>query len=235
LMSAFRDRLLQTRALLVGAAFLLCAGCGPRADQTDQSVKAAPADKRFATPKDSARTLFQAMNDGNIALVKECILQEPGQAEIAEGFTEMTVAMRKATEAAKKRFGQDFREAAGGPFGSMSVATDEIDNAIERIRGDGASLKIEEKQMDLQLMRIDGAWKTDLIASFSSDLDLRSPENRQMTRNVFNAMARGADKTTTEITSGKYKNALDAVQGLARNMQSAIGEEQNRLTKPKSG
>jgi hypothetical protein len=188
-------------------------------------------DPRLGNPKSAARTLFQAMYDNDLVTAKSCIVAGPGQTEMVEAMTKMMFAMRGATEAAFKRYGDEFAKLAGGSLDMAHVDPKQIDAGSETIDGASARIVLQNGKTTLRLVRIEKDWKVDMLQSFAPKVNLADPQMMRVMTSMFSGMARAGDQTKAEIEAGKYPSARPAVQALLANMKRAVEEEKERAIK----
>jgi hypothetical protein len=86
-----------------------------------------------------AKALFQAMDDDGAIAAEAYTVSKPGQSEVVEAMTKMMAAMRRASDTAIQRFGDEFSRLAGGHLDTAHINPKDIDEGSEAIVGDTAT------------------------------------------------------------------------------------------------
>ena len=209
-----------TMPLLLLLAFLLIAGGGCGKSSTTSSTTPVNRD----TPKAVAKTLFQAMYDGDRKTAAECVTPGPGQADAIEGSTVVTVGMRKATDAMVKRWGTAEVEKQLGPVDVSRIDPRLIDDGKETITGNTATIKTTKQTQTIQLAKGDDGWRVDLARTLSLDEKMIA-----MAKPMFSAMGKAGEEIAAEVEGGKYNNINEGVTALKARIQQSIQKEQKRM------
>ena len=203
-------------------ALLLVAGNGCDKSSTT-GTSAAPVNRD--TPKAVAKTLFQAMYDGDRKTAKECITPGPGQADALEGSTVVTVGMRKATDAMVKRWGTKEIDKQLGPVDVTRSDPRLIDQGKETITGNTATITTTNKQMQtIQLARGSDGWRVDLAKTLNLDEKMIA-----MAKPMFTAMGKAGEEVAAEVEAGQYNHVVEGVNALKARIQQSIQNEQKRM------
>jgi hypothetical protein len=213
---------------LLALLLLIVAGAGcDKSSSTGAGGGSAPAVNR-ETPKAVAKTLFQAMYDGDRKLAAQCITPGPGQADALEGGTVVTVGMRKATDAMVKRWGTAEVEKQLGPVDVTRIDPRLIDEGKETIAGNTATIKTSKQSQPqtqtIQLARGDDGWRVDLAKTLNLDEKLLI-----MAKPMFSAMGKAGEEVAAEVEAGKYNNMVEGVTALKARIQQSIEKEQKRM------
>src|SRR3954469_8810000 len=75
----------------------------------------------LSSPKQAAKTLFQAMYDGDMSKAKACVLSGAGNDAAVDVGTKISTSMRKATDAIFKKFGDTIKNPNGQPINPNSI------------------------------------------------------------------------------------------------------------------
>jgi hypothetical protein len=194
-------------------------GCGK---SSSTGAGATPVNRD--TPKAVAKTLFQAMYDGDRKTAAECITPGPGQADALEGSTVVTVGMRKATDAMVKRWGTKEVEKQLGPVDVTRIDPRLIDEGKETITGNTATIKTTKQTQTIQLAKGDDGWRVDLAKTLNLDEKMLT-----MAKPMFTAMGKAGEEVAAEVEAGKYNNMVEGVNALKARIQQSIQNEQKRM------
>src|SRR5262249_48724020 len=139
---------------LVLAASIVGSGCGRKVDE------------RLATPKSSARHLFQAMYEGDRLTAQVCAIPE-NDFGITPCMLEMVVSMRRATDAVAQRCGEEVRRLLGGPLDAPRIDPRQIENGVKRKEGETATIECAGSKTVLHLKHTKLGWRVDVPASIA--------------------------------------------------------------------
>jgi len=180
----------------------------------------------LSSPKQAAKTLFQALYDNDTTKAKACVMSGAANETAVEIAARVSSSMRKASDAIFKKFGQTLKDPSGKPVNPNNINPKEIDDGTEEINGDTAKLILGASQKTLDLKRIDGQWKVDLRTMFHLPDD---PALLAKARTMLDAMSQAADDVASDVEQDRYKTANEAIGDISVRMKAALEAEQQRL------
>jgi hypothetical protein len=175
------------------------------------------------TPKSTARTLIQAMADGDKSVVHNCIVKDSDQRKLADGVMALTHGVNHASNSMQKRYGETISRSLGGPIDFAKLRADMIDSGEETITGDSATLVTRAMKLDMQ-KRSDG-WRIDLIKSLGID----DQNVIKYALPWFAALGTAANDVAIEIDAGKYPTFTAAIDALQSRIGDAMAEQGRKI------
>jgi len=178
-------------------------------------IAAVAADTDLSTPKGAAKAFGEGMSQGNFDAVKAAVLADEAQTKALEALVKVIANFKKVEEAAVTKFGEAGKTVASQQQMSIGEELAKIDQAVEKIEGDTATLTSPGSQEPLHLKKADGQWKVDFAAMPGSDQIAQAVP-------MIDAMAGAAGELSEEITADKYKTADEAKNALGQKMMAAM-------------
>jgi hypothetical protein len=207
--------------LSAGIVCVLCA-----MSMAQPATQPAPFD--LSTPKAAAKTFIQAVEaaDGD-AINKVMLAETPDQQKLATAFSDVIVAGKKLSEAARAKFG-----AAGAALGEGMITKDDIakiENAQVEQKGDTATLTIPGQSKPLTFQKKGNEWRLQVM-DFAGAL----PDQIDKQRVLLGAVAHALTEATDEISSGRYSNATDAEAAIKAKLNNVMVKNFQPTTAPTS-
>jgi hypothetical protein len=172
------------------------------------------AGEDYSTPRNAVKSLYAALVAGSVSSARGAVCNEEQQAVIEE-MKALIVGVLAAQDAATARFGSSGASVFGG-LPSM----DDIDQAIECIQGDTATLAIKNSEKQIQLKKISGQWKVDLF----SVLGL-TPDSTEKAKRAITSAGKAATAVAKRIKEGQFNSLKAADEALQWQMKLAVASE----------
>jgi hypothetical protein len=169
----------------------------------------------LSTPKAAARSMFVAIQSGDIDAIRNGLYQaSPQQSELAGARAELIVAGKRLGDAMHARFPGAAGSIGGGTLDPADLQR--LDQATVEQSGDRAKLTVPGQNRPMSFRRQDGLWR--LVISDTSDA---TPEAIAKQTLLVHMMAEAMNTSATEISSGTHKtpeSAVSAIQGRLRDV-----------------
>ncbi len=175
-----------------------------------------PAPFDLSTPKAAAKTFIQAVEAADSETLNKVMLAEGAdQQKLAASFSDVIVAGKKLSEAARAKFG-----AAGAALGEGMITKDDIakiDTAQVEEKDNTATLTIPGQSKPLTFQKKDNQWRLQVM-DFAGAL----PDQIQKQQVLLGAVAHALKEATDEINSGRYSNANDAEAAIKSKLNNVM-------------
>lgn len=169
----------------------------------------------LSSPTAAARSLFEAVDRGDEAAIREILFAEDDrQREIAGAYATLVVSAKRLADAAQKRYGDSADAIARGALPDVEIQG--LDAAVVKEAGDTATLQTPTMPRAMRLRRTDAGWKV-----LTEDPDIppdRVAPQVSLTRDIAAAMSEVAD----EIAAGKYPAVQEAESAISQRINEAI-------------
>ena len=173
------------------------------------------AEPDLSTPKNAAKSLYHAIDGGDVDAVRSSLYQPNAQqAELASARAELFVAGKQLGDAMHARFPGAAGAIGGGTLDPAAI--ERIDQATVEQFGDRARLTVPGQGRPMSFRRQDGRWR--LVISDPSDA---SPEAIAKQTLLVHMMATAMQTSAAEISAGTHKTpeaAVDAIQPRLHNV-----------------
>jgi hypothetical protein len=178
---------------------------------------AAPgAEPDLSTPKQAARTLFNAISAGDRDAVRASLYADTdARRELASAMADLIVAGKKLGDTAHAKFG-----AAGDPIGrGMLDPSDlsKLEAAVAKESGDAATIEVPGQPRPMSFRRQDGKWKL-VVTDFGGAAPENIGKQTKLVRLIGDAVATAAN----DVDSGKYKTAEEATYAIQQSLHHAM-------------
>jgi hypothetical protein len=173
-----------------------------------------PAAADYSTPKAAARSFVQALANGDSAAAEEAVIASPEQMKNVDLLAMMAGSMKKLTDAAVAKFGEEGQSIAG-QHARLEENLKQIDDAQVQVNDDVATLASADQKRPVTLKKQNGQWKVDMGSM---------PGTEQLTQaaGAIRAMAKAANDTAGEISKDQYKSVEEARDAFQKKMMAAL-------------
>lgn len=165
------------------------------------ALLAAEAD--LSSPKAAVKSLYNAIDSGDPAAVRE-VLYNPGHSALIDAYADLLVNGRKLGAAAAEKFG-----AAGDALGRAMLTKEDlarIDDARETVADGVTTLAIPGQGRPMSFKQLDGKWRLLLP-------ETPAQSEAQKLRFV-QGMSQAFIDATHDIEAGKFPTAAEAEQAI---------------------
>ncbi|HTL30274.1 MAG TPA: hypothetical protein VL282_13670 [Tepidisphaeraceae bacterium] len=181
-----------------------------------QPAASQPVTLDLSSPKSAAKSLVQAVEAGDGDALKKIMLSEgPDQEHLASAFSDVIVAGKKLSDAARVKFG-----AAGEAMGQGMITNEDIakiDTAQVDEKGDKATLTIAGQAKPMNFQKKDDQWKLQVM-----DFAGAQPDSITKQRSLLGAVAHALNEAAEEISSGRYANVKDAEAAVTAKLNNVM-------------
>lgn len=170
----------------------------------------------LSSPKIAARSLYVAIQAGDVEAVRESLYQgNAQQGELAGAMADLIVAGKKLGDAARARFGKAGDALGRGMLDSNDLAR--LDQSAVEIKEDRAKLTVPGQPRPMSFRRQDGRWRLVI-----HDLTNATPESIAKQTALVHMMAESMKTSAAELTKGDYKTAEEAVTAIQQRLHNVM-------------
>jgi hypothetical protein len=174
------------------------------------------AEPDLSSPKTAAKSLFNAVNGGDAAMIRQTLDAETEpQQDLAAAFADLLVAGKRIGDAASAKFGVEGKQIGGGMLDPGDVS--KIDAGTVEEAGDSARLTVAGQQRPMSFRRRDGKWRL-VITDFGGAAPENIAKQVRLVRMMTDAIKAGA----SDLEAGKYKTAAAARDGIQQRLHGVM-------------
>jgi hypothetical protein len=178
------------------------------------TTQPAPATADYSSPKAAAKSFVQALAAGDSAGARAAVIANPQQMQSVDLLAMMAGSMKKLTDAAVAKFGEN-GESIAGQHARLEENLKQIEEAQVQINGDAATLASADQKQPVTLKKQDGQWKVDMAS-------MPGTEQLAQAAGAIRAMAKAATDTAGEINADQYKTVDAARDAFQKKMMAAL-------------
>lgn len=173
-----------------------------------------PSKTDLSSPKSAAEAFVESLAEGDVANAQAAVIATPQQMQSVELLATMAGSMKKLTDAAVAKFGEE-GAAISGQNVRLTQNLQQIEQAQVDINGDTATLSSQNGRKPVTLKNQGGQWKVDMSSM---------PGTEQLTQSApaIRAMAKAASDTADDISADKFKTLDEARQAFQKQMMAAL-------------
>jgi hypothetical protein len=179
----------------------------------------------LSTPKSTAKSFYEAMNNSDTAAMRDCLLvdADPQQQQLAGALLDVIVAGKHLAETAKDKFGL-----AGDKLGSGALSHEDagaIDAATQKDDGDDSTLQLNTNAKPLKFHKTATGWKLVLL-----DYAGGKPDNIPDQIKLLVSLTAAMNDTADEISTGHFPSSADAETAIQQRFSEVMARRYHPAT-----
>jgi hypothetical protein len=226
------NRALIRSLVLAGCSFAVSAGAGssdaqpagpkpttaPGTTAPSATVPAQPAPPPppvaaapLPSPKAVALAFVLSLDKGDATVAKALLPPGGGRGRWVDAAIGLSAALKRLDAAAVARFGEAGRAVSRDQL-NLAISAKAVEQAVEKIEGDSATLTLPGSPRPLRLKKVGGLWQLEV-----------GPTEEEAAEQVAlcERLAGAADATAGEVAAGRYADPAAAARAFAARVTEA--------------